>query len=93
MGLKEKLLAREATLGVIGLGYLALTAATGALIYVLVLPFSEYTLVNFLVRLLLCLVVPNGLWFLLFRKNENFLYLRDTAFGILRGLKKKFRKI
>ena len=33
MGLKEKLLAREATLGVIGLGYLALTAATGALIY------------------------------------------------------------
>lgn len=59
----------------------------------LALPFSEYTLVNFLVRLLLCLVVPNGLWFLLFRKNENFLYLRDTAFGILRGLKKKFRKI
>lgn len=75
------------------LGYLALTAATGALVYVLVLPFSEYTLVNFLVRLLLCLAVPNGFWFLLFRKNENFLYLRDTAFGILRGLKKKFRKI
>lgn len=75
------------------LGYLALTAATGALVYVLALPFSEYTLVNFLVRLLLCLVVPNGFWFLLFRKNENFLYLRDTAFGILRGLKKKFRKI
>lgn len=75
------------------LGYLALTAATGALVYVLALPFSEYTLVNFLVRLLLCLVVPNGLWFLLFRKNENFLYLRDTAFGILRGLKKKFRII
>lgn len=93
MRLKEKLLAIEATLGIIGLDYLALTAATGALIYVLVLPFSEYTLVNFLVRLLLCLVVPNGLWFLLFRKNENFLYLRDTAFGILRGLKKKFRKI
>ena len=75
------------------LGYLALTAATGALVYVLALPFSEYTLVNFLVQLLLCLVVPNGLWFLLFRKNENFLYLRDTAFGILRGLKKKFRII
>ena len=70
-----------------------LTAATGALVYVLSLPFSAYTVVDFLVRVLLCLVVPNGLWFLLFRKNDNFLYLRDTAFGILRGLKKKFRKI
>lgn len=72
--------------------YLALTAATGALVYVLALPFSEYTVVNFLVRLLLCLVVPNGLWFLLFRKNENFLYLRDTALGLLRSLRKKAGK-
>ena len=92
MGLKEKLLAREATLGVIGLGYLALTAATGALVYVLVLPFSQYTAANFLIRLLLCLAVPNGLWFLLFRKNENFVYLRDTALGILRGLRKRAGK-
>ena len=73
-------------------GYLALTLATGALVYVLALPFSAYTARNFLVRLLLCLAVPNGLWFLLFRKNENFVYLRDTALRILRGLKKKREK-
>ncbi len=73
-------------------GYLALTAATGALVYALALPFSEYTVTNFLLRLLLCLAVPNGLWFLLFRKNENFVYLRDTALGLLRGLKKKAGK-
>lgn len=73
-------------------GYFVLTAATGALVYVLSLPFSAYTVVNFLVRVLLCLVVPNGLWFLLFRKNDNFLYLRDTALGLLRGLRKKAGK-
>lgn len=73
-------------------GYLALTAATGALVYALALPFSEYTVTNFLVRLLLCLAVPNGLWFLLFRKNDNFVYLRETTFGILRGIKKKAGK-
>ena len=73
-------------------GYLALTAATGALVYALALPFSQYTAANFLIRLLLFLAVPNGLWFLLFRKNENFVYLRDTALGILRGLRKRAGK-
>ena len=73
-------------------GYLALTAATGALVYALALPFSQYTAANFLIRLLLCLAVPNGLWFLLFRKNENFVYLRDTALGILRGMRKRAGK-
>lgn len=70
-------------------GYLALTAATGALVYALSLPFSEYTATNFFARLLLCLAVPNGLWYLIFRKSDSFRYLRDTALRILGGILKK----
>ena len=73
-------------------GYLALALATAVLVYVFCRPFSEYTFANFLVRLLICLLVPNGLWYLIFRKNPNFVYLRDTALGLVRSIAKKFRK-
>lgn len=72
------------------LGYLALVLATGALVHAMSLPFSAYTVGNFLVRLAICLVVPNGLWFLMFRKKAEFLYLRKSAAGLLSGIRKRF---
>lgn len=73
-------------------GYLALAVATGAFVQMLSMPFSEYTVANFFARLLLCLAVPNGLWYLLFRKSESFRYLRDTALRVLGGIRKKLKK-
>ena len=72
--------------------YLALALATAVLVYVLCRPFAAYTVVNFLLRLLICLIVPNGLWYLIFHKNKNFVYLRDTALGLVHGAIRKLRK-
>lgn len=66
-------------------GYLALALATGAAVHILMLPFRAYTFGNFLVRMLACILVPNGLWYLLFRKDVRFLYLK----GMILGLAKK----
>ena len=74
------------------LGYLALAVATGALVQALCLPFSEYTFGNFLVRLLACLIVPNGLWFLLFRRSREFQDLYDRMRGLLSAGLARFRK-
>ena len=73
-------------------GCLALIVGTGALVYALALPFSAYTVGNFLLRLVLVLLVPNGLWYLIFRKSESFRYLRDTALRLMRGVKRKLGK-
>ena len=73
------------------LGYLALAVATGALVQALCLPFSEYTFGNFLVRLLVCLIVPNGLWFLLFRRSREFQDLYDRMRGLLSAGLARFR--
>lgn len=64
-------------------GYLGLAMLTGALVHVLALPFAEYTVGNFLIKLFLCLGVPNGLWFILFRKRPEFQYLKNAASAIM----------
>ena len=74
------------------LGYLLLVLATGVLVELLCTPFSAYTFGNFLIRLFICLVVPNGIWYLLFRKDEKFTYLRNAAFSLLRGFMGKIKK-
>lgn len=68
------------------LGYLLLAAATGGLVWLLTLPFSEYTFVNCVIKLGICIAVPNGLWFCLFRKRPEFLYLKNTALSLGRKL-------
>ncbi len=71
---------------------LFLALGTGALVHVLGLPFSGYTWGNLVIRLLLCLAVPNGLWYLIFRKDPRFIYLRDTALGLWRRILSKVRR-
>ena len=61
---------------------LLLVMATGALVYGLCLPFGAYTVGSFLGRGAVCVLVPNGLWYLLFRRDPRFGYLRETAMGV-----------
>ena len=74
------------------LGNLCLILATGALVHVLALPFRAFTPGNFAVRLLICLAVPNGLWYFLYHADPRFLYLRDTAAGLLRSARQRLRE-
>jgi len=67
-------------------GYLGLAMATGVLVHVLGLPFQELTVGNFLIRFALCLVVPNGLWFLIFRNRPEFRYLKNAALSVKQKL-------
>ena len=65
---------------------LTLAMATGALVYILCLPFGAYTVSSFLGRGIMCALVPNGLWYLIFRRDPRFDYLRGTALGVLKKL-------
>lgn len=71
---------------------LLLIMATGAVVHLLALPFRGYTVGNFAVRMVLCLAIPNGLWYLLYRKDPRFVYLRNTVTGFGRKLLHKLRK-
>lgn len=66
------------------LAYLTLIFATGAVVTAAALPFSEVTLVNFIVRMALCVVIPNGLWILIFRKSRHFSALKDYGMQLFR---------
>lgn len=67
-------------------GYLGLAIATAALVHVLARPFAAFTFGNFVIRFMLCLIVPNGLWFVIFRNRPEFLYLKKAAVSIVRKL-------
>ena len=71
---------------------LLLVLATGGVVHLICLPFSAYTAGCFLFRAAVCLTVPNGLWYLLFRTDPRFGYLRDTAAGYLKKAKSRLRK-
>ena len=71
------------------IGYLALIAATCALVSLLCAPFSEYNVLHCLIRLAICLIVPNGVWFILFRKSPSFLFLWDKMYKLLGSVKRK----
>ena len=71
------------------IGYLALIATTCALVSLLCAPFSEYNVLHCLIRLAICLIVPNGVWFILFRKSPSFLFLWDKMYKLLGSVKRK----
>ncbi len=41
--------------------------------------FCEVTIINFILGVILCLVISNAVWILLFRKREEMAYLRNVA--------------
>ncbi len=73
------------------LGYFALVLATGGAVTLLCLPFSAYTFRNLVIRLIICLIIPNAFWYLLFRRNRYFLYLQDKMRGLFFAVMAKLR--
>ncbi len=41
--------------------------------------FSEVTVINFILGVILCLIISNAVWILVFRKREEMAYLRNVA--------------
>lgn len=41
--------------------------------------FSEVTVINFILGVILCLIISNSVWILVFRKREEMAYLRNIA--------------
>lgn len=74
------------------IGYLVLIFATGAVVELVSLPFAAMTAVNCVIRLLICILIPNVLWYILFRKNRRFVYLRDMVGRLARTVILKIKK-
>jgi O-antigen/teichoic acid export membrane protein len=62
---------------------------TGALISL----FPLGGIMELLVRLLICLIVPNGLLLILFYKREEFKFLLNTVAGVLKHLRHRLSKV
>ena len=60
------------------IGYFLLLTATGAVTFLLCRSLPGTTVPGFAVKLLLCLIVPNFLFYLVFRKTSDFQYLKKT---------------
>lgn len=41
--------------------------------------FSEVTVINFILGVILCLIISNSVWISVFRKREEMAYLRNIA--------------
>ena len=71
---------------------LALVLLTGGLVAFLCRAFSAYTVGSFLARTGICLLVPNGLWYLMFRRDPRFNYLRTKVTDTLKLAGGKLKK-
>lgn len=60
-------------------GTLVITLVTGLAVYVMMLPFETYSLLNFVIKAATCLGFINGSWFLIFRKTPEFAYVKQMA--------------
>ncbi len=69
--------------------YLAITITICGLCYAICQPFASFTVINFIIKTVIVTFVTNGAYFLLFRKTEEFAYMRDMVRGFI---KKKLKK-
>lgn len=67
----------------------AITLVVGGLTYLLCMLFHGGLVVTLLYRAIVCVVIPNGIFFILFHKSEHFAYARRLLERILR---RKFGK-
>lgn len=47
------------------------------------------TWLGFIAMMLLCMLVPNAIFYLLYRKTEEFQYLKSSALGLIKGIRGK----
>lgn len=71
------------------MGFSFLIVITAAVVQVASLPFSDNTWLNFILKMVLCCLIPNGVFFILFRKTEEYRYLLKSSKQIIKSLKRK----
>ena len=51
--------------------------------------FSTVTIWNFIIRILLCILIPNAIFYIVFRRHEEFKYTKNVLIEILKKVRKK----
>jgi len=70
-----------------------LLCATAGLLYYITNFFNISSVQNFIIKLFLCIIVINGIFFIVFRKMDEFIYLKEYFLkSIIRNLKTKIMK-
>lgn len=69
--------------------YCILTIISCLLVRIASMIFSEVTYFTFIMQAILCIMIPNMFYYILFRKTDEFKYMKEKAYSILRKFKKK----
>lgn len=69
--------------------YVLVTIFASVVIYLLSLPINEVTILNFVYKMILCVIVPNGLYWMIFRKTSEMEYFKNLVFTILKKVSKR----
>lgn len=69
--------------------YFFITIASLGIILLITSTFNEVTLLNFIFRIFLCIIIPNAIFLILFHKNEEFVYFKNIILKIVHRKKIK----
>lgn len=72
--------------------YLLTILATTVVVKSITGLYNCYTVGGFIVSLTICLIIPNLIWFLLFRRTKEFQYISNAALGVIKQAKLKLSK-
>lgn len=64
------------------------TMVVGGILYYLTSLIGGYVLVRFIIKCFICLIIPNIIFYLVYRNSLEFNYFKSLAFGILKKLKR-----
>ena len=71
------------------LRYVSVTLLASMVIYLLTLPVNEMSIFAFIYKMILCVMVPNGLYWMVFRKTSEMEYFKNLVLKILNKMLKK----
>lgn len=72
--------------------YLSVTILAVLVIRVLEIPIQNVTIISFLYQMLLCIIVPNGLFLLFFRNTSEMEYFKHLIINIVIKFRKNYRR-
>ena len=67
--------------------YLIIEAITFIITYVLCLGFEPPTIFNLIIKIIICLIVPNIIFFIFFSRTKEFAYIYERVIDILKKMK------
>lgn len=68
---------------------LLLTLVVGGLLYYLCGLLSGYVLIRFIIKCFICLIVPNIIFYVIYRNTVEFNYFKDLGLGMISKIKRK----